>query len=150
MRILRWNGVLLFDFTLHNVWANKSKLSLNPDPSNQSQEVFFSRKINKVYHPPLLFNNSTVQQISSQKYLGIHLDEELTFKHHINEKINQANKYTEIIRKLNDILPRFALLTIYRYFIRRHSTMVMWFMICLKMNCLVVRLNQFNTMRLLP
>ena len=65
-------------------------MSFNPDPSNQAQEVFFSRKINKVYHPPLLFNNSTVQQISSQKYLGIHLDEELTFKHHINEKINQT------------------------------------------------------------
>ena len=125
MRILGSNGVLLFDFTLHNVWANKSKMSFNPDPSNQAQEVFFSRKINKVYHPPLLFNNSTVQQISSQKYLGIHLDEELTFKHHINEKINQTNKNTEIIRKLNDILPRFALLTIYRSFIRRHSPMVM-------------------------
>ena len=27
----------------------------------------------KVYHPPFLFNNSIVQQISSQKTLGIHL-----------------------------------------------------------------------------
>ena len=28
-----------------------------------------------------------VYQLSTQKYLGIHLDEELTFKHHLNEKI---------------------------------------------------------------
>ena len=95
-------------------------MPFNPDPSKEAQEVICSRKMNKVYHPPLLFNNSTVQQILSQKHLGIHLDEELTFKHHINEKINKANKGIRIIRKLNIILPRSALLTIYRSFIRSH------------------------------
>ena len=106
---------------LHKVslWAYKWKMSFNPDPSKQAQEVIFSRKINKVHPPPLLFNNSTIQQISSQKHLRIHLDEELTFKH-INEKINKTNKGTGIIRKLNNILPRSALLTIYRSFIRPH------------------------------
>ena len=73
-----------------------------------------------MYHPFLLFNNSTVQKISSQKHLGIHLDEELTLKHHINEKINKANRGIGIICKLNNILPRSALLTIYRLFIRPH------------------------------
>ena len=95
-------------------------MSFSLDPSKQAEGVISSRKINKVYHPPLLFNNSTVQQISSQKHLGIHLDEELTFKHHINEKINKANKGIGIIRKLNNILPRSALLTIYRSFTRPH------------------------------
>ena len=100
--------------------ANKWKTSFNPDSSKQAQEVIFSRKINKVYHPPPSLNNSTVQQISSQKHLGIHLDEELTFKHQIYEKINKANEGIGIIRKLNNILPRSALLTIYRPFIRPH------------------------------
>ena len=76
--------------------------------------------MNKLYHLPLLFNNSTVQEISSQKNLGIHLDEELTFKHHINEKINKPNEATGIIRKLSNILPRSALLTIYHSFKRPH------------------------------
>ena len=89
-------------------------MSFNPDPSKQAQEVIFSQKINKVYHPPLLFNNSTVQQISSQNHLRILFHEELTFKHHINDNINKANRDTGIIRKLNNILPRSALLTIYR------------------------------------
>ena len=103
-----------------STWANKWKVSFSQDPSKQAQEVIFSRKINKVYHPPLLFNNSTVQQMSSQKYSGIYLDKHLTFKHHINEKINKANKGIGIIRKLNNILPRSALLTFYRPFIRPH------------------------------
>ena len=101
-----------------SLWANKWKMSFNPDPSKQAHEVIFSRKINKVYHLIVLFNNSTFQQISSQKHLGIHLDEELTFKHHINKKINKANKGIGVIRKLNKILPRSALLAIYRSFMR--------------------------------
>ena len=108
---------LINDLDKVSLWANKWKMSFNPDPSKQAQEVIFSRKINKVYHPPLLFNNSTIQQIS-QKHLGIHLDEELTFKHHINENINKASKGIGVIRKLNNILPCPALLTIYHSFIR--------------------------------
>ena len=48
---------------MENEWANEWKMSLNPDPSKQAQDLIFSRRINKAYHPPLLFNNSTVQQI---------------------------------------------------------------------------------------
>ena len=95
-------------------------MSFNPDPSKQTQKVIFSRNINKVYHPPLLFNNSTVQQISSQKHLGIYLDEELTFKYHGNEKIRKANRGIGVIRKLDNILPLSALLTICCSFIRPH------------------------------
>ena len=79
----------------------------------------------KVYHPPLLFNNSIVQQISSQKTLGIHLGIHFRFKHHIKEKINKTNKGIGIIRKLSNILPHSALFTIYPSFIRPSLTMVM-------------------------
>ena len=37
-----------------SLWANKWKMSFNPDPSKQVQEVIFSQKINKVYHLPFL------------------------------------------------------------------------------------------------
>ena len=57
------------------LWANKWKMSFNPDPSKQAQEVIFFREVTKVY------------QLSTQKHLGIYRDEELASKHHINEKI---------------------------------------------------------------
>ena len=50
----------------------------------------------------------------------MHLDEELTFKHHITEKINKASKGIGIIHKLYNILPRSTLLTIYRSFVKPH------------------------------
>ena len=43
-----------------NDWAFQWKMTFNPDRSKQAQEVIFSRKIKKVTHPPLLFNNNNV------------------------------------------------------------------------------------------
>ena len=57
---------------------------------------------------------------SSQKHLGIHLDEKLNFIHHIKEKISKANIGIGVIKKLNNTLPRKTLLTIYKSFVRPH------------------------------
>ena len=85
-----------------------------------AQEVLFPLKINKAYHPLILFNNFTIQQLLSQKHLGIHLVGQLTFKQYFNEKINKENKGIGIICKLNNIRLHSALLTIYRSFVRPH------------------------------
>ena len=47
-----------------SLWANKSKMSFKPNRSKQVQEVIFSWTINKVYHPPLLFNSRNYNQKS--------------------------------------------------------------------------------------
>ena len=49
------------DFANAGLWASKWKLSFDPDPSTQAQEIMFSRDISKVYYPLLLFNDSTLQ-----------------------------------------------------------------------------------------
>ena len=56
--------------------------------------------MNKAFHPPFLFDNSIVEQISNQKHIGKHLHQELSFIHHLKEKMNKTNKGTRIIRKL--------------------------------------------------
>ena len=99
-------------------WAHQWKMSFNPDLSKQAQEVIFSRKSVKSSHPPVLFNKTPVARSSNQKHLGIYLDEKLNFGHHINEKIAKANKGIGVIKKLQNILPRKALLTIYKSFVR--------------------------------
>ena len=45
-----------------NKWAFPWKMSFNPDPNKQSQEVFFSRKLNKPIHPSLNFSNTVIIQ----------------------------------------------------------------------------------------
>ena len=100
------------------MWANKWKMIFKSDISEQVQEVGFSRKTDEVNHMPLIFNAIPVAQTSHQKYLGLYLDQKLSFNHHIKEIISKVNKRIAIIRNLRSILPRNALLTIYKSFIR--------------------------------
>ena len=55
---------------------------------------------------------------SNQKHLGLTLDSKLSFSEQLNHKIHQANKSAGLFRKLQTILPRNSLLTIYKSFIR--------------------------------
>ena len=101
-------------------WTHQWKILFNPEVTKQAQEVIFSRKSQKVTHPTVYLNNSPVTWSSSQKHLGIHLDEKLNFIHHIKEKISKANIGIGVIKKLNNTLPRKTLLTIYKSFVRPH------------------------------
>ena len=56
------------DLNRINNWAFQWKMSFNPDPNKQSQEVIFSRKIQKSSQPSLIFNNNTVAQLLTQKH----------------------------------------------------------------------------------
>ena len=61
-------------------WAFQWKMNFNLDASKQAQEVIFSRKIKKINHPPLVFNNAIVSKANSQKHLGVTLALKLTFE----------------------------------------------------------------------
>ena len=47
-------NILNNDLLKINNWAYQWKMSFNPDPSKQVQEVIFSRKIKKPSHPVLI------------------------------------------------------------------------------------------------
>ena len=104
------------------------KMSFNPDPNKQAQAIIFSRKLKKVCHPPLGFNNN-ISQVSSQKRLGLTLDNRLTFDEHLTNVSNKINKTIGLLRKLQNILPRPAPRTIYECFIRLHVDYEILFMI---------------------
>ena len=103
-----------------NDLAFQWKISFNPDPSKQAQELTFSRISKRSTNPPLVFNNNNVSQTFSQKHLGIILDFKLTFEEHLNNVLAKVNKAVGLLRKLRNILPRTTLVTIYKAFIRPH------------------------------
>ena len=98
------------DLCVISNWAYQLKMSFNPDRSKQAQEVIFSRKTSIQSHPVLTFDNNPV----------IILDEKLNFKEHLKEKMSKAYKGIAVLRKLQNIIPRNSLLTIYKSFIRPH------------------------------
>ena len=101
-------------------WAYQWKMIFNPDASKQAQEIVFSRKANASNHATVYFNNVPVIRDNIQKHLGLFLDSKLSFFDHINEKIKKATKGVNVIRKMNLLLPRSSLPTIYKSFVRPH------------------------------
>ena len=113
-------NTLINDLIKINNWVSKWKMSSNPDPSKQTQEVTFSSKIKKSSHPLLIFNNNQVMQIPYQKHLDMFLDEKLNFGEHLRYIASKVNTSIGLLRKLQKCLPRPSLVTIYKSFIRRH------------------------------
>ena len=87
---------------------------------HNAQEVIFSRKINKIDHPLLYFNENLVKSSSTQNHLGTMLDTKLDFSLHLKNVQNKVNKTIGLLRKLQDTLPRTSLITIFKSFIRPH------------------------------
>ena len=50
-----------------NAWASQWKITFNPDPNKQTQEVIFSCKIKKTSQPPLNFRNNSVKQVQFER-----------------------------------------------------------------------------------
>ena len=82
--------------------------------------MLFFKKATKTNHPNIIFNGDTVQNSTSQKHLGLTLDEKLTFNDHITSKLTTVNKLTSTLRKLYHYIPRDSLVTTYKSFIRPH------------------------------
>ena len=95
-------------------------MNFNPDPSKQTQEVLFPRKIKSQNHPCLHFSNNPVNQTRLQKHLRMYLDPKLYFLEHLKNIQAKMNKSTALLRELQTTLSRSTLLTIYKAFIRPH------------------------------
>ena len=112
---------LNIDLEKINQWAFQWKMQFNPDPNKQANEVIFSRKMNNnLSYPPVKFNGNNITKCSDQKHLGVVLDSKLDFNTHIDQKIKKCNKLIGLMKRLSVQLPRSALLTIYKSFIRPH------------------------------
>ena len=99
-------------------WAYNWKMLFNPDPKKPAQEVLFSRKYQFQTHPTISLNNVRVERTTSQKHLGVILDEKLNFKQHVDSAISKVNKGISLIKKLRFTLPSKSLITIYKVFLR--------------------------------
>ena len=95
-------------------------MSFNPDPSKPAQKVIFSKKLKTVPHSSITFNINPSSLSPAQKRLGLALDSKLTINEHINHILSNVNKSIGLLRKVQPVLPRSSILTIFKTFIRSH------------------------------
>ena len=85
-------NLLSSDLSKINEWTLQWKMSFNPDPIKQAQEIIFSRKTSQRNHPGLMFNNSIVNVTSIHKHLGMIFDSKLSFDEHLKSVLKKISK----------------------------------------------------------
>ena len=89
-----------------------------------------------------------MKETCTQKHLGMLLDFRLDFQEHWKSLLKKVNKTVALLRKFQNILPRSALLTIYKCFFRTpldyDDIIMIKFLIILSDK----KLNPFNIMQL--
>ena len=93
------------DLNLIQLWANKWRISFNPDPRKQAIELIFSTKRDNSDHPMLYFNNLQVTKLDKHTHLGFVLDSKLSFLRHINAAISKSRKALGILKLLSKYRP---------------------------------------------
>ena len=74
-------------------------MQFSPDPNKLAPEVYCSKKANNVSSHPVTFNNTKVVTCSSQKHLGLVLDQQLNFNDHTQSKMSTCYKMTVVLLK---------------------------------------------------
>ena len=103
--------------SLLNDWFLANKLSLSLDKTSYSTFGKFTcnNSVSKVQ-----LCNTEIKQANCCKYLGLFLDNHLTFKHHIDYVNNKLIKFVSIFYKLRDKLNTQILQMIYFSFVYPH------------------------------
>jgi hypothetical protein len=100
--------------TIH-AWSTKWLVNFNPQ---KTETMTITRKIYKSFHPPLIMNNTIINQVTEHKYLGLEISKDGSWQKHIDLITKKAFTRVNILRKFKFILDRKTLEKIYLTFIR--------------------------------
>ena len=92
-----------------NQWLFANRIKVN---ANKSNFIIFSyRKNLKI--DSINFGSNSLKQVTTTKFLGIHIDEHLSYKHHIEHIMSKISRSIGLLFKLNYFLPKNILVNLY-------------------------------------
>ena len=66
--------------TIH-AWSTKWLVNFNP---KKTETMTITRKINKLFHPPLIMNNTIINQVTEHKHLGLEISNDGSWQKNID------------------------------------------------------------------
>ena len=93
-----------------NIWLKHNKLSLN---AQKTKLMVFHRKQKKFNEIHLSIDTMPIEQVPTFNFLGITLDETLSWKNHTKMVANKISRVIGILFRLKNIFPKEILLTLY-------------------------------------
>ena len=97
-----------------NEWFKANKLYLNVKKTNYI--LFYSRRKTDnlpLKLPQMHINNNEIKRVTSTKFLGVIIDENLTFKEHLKTVENKVSKNLGMLYKAKPILDKKSLKALY-------------------------------------
>ena len=91
-------------------WLDSSRLALNVAKTNF---VIFAPRNKPVNNIILLINKRAITQTKYVKYLGVLIDSNLSFSHHISSVSKKISRAVGIMFKINEIVPSYILINLY-------------------------------------
>ena len=104
--------VLNYDLKIVSDWLNANRLSLNV---KKSKLIMFKSK-RKVISPEsfsIKLNGFKLEPTENVKYLGLHLDQNLSFDYHINQLSKKLSRSNGILSKLRHYTSKETLISVY-------------------------------------
>src|ERR1700733_12446075 len=101
-------------------WFNANLLSLNANKTNYMVFSSSNKIIESNLNHNIIINNKIISRVSQTKFLGIIIDEHLTWHPHITLVKNKVAKIIGIVKKLKYTLPSRTLKTLYNSLILPH------------------------------
>ena len=96
-------------------WLRANKMSLNVEKTHYM--IFKPRGKLVVRDQDIVIDGNIIEEVDRTKFLGVHIDNALTWKYHIDHICSKVSKNTGIILKARKILQSETLLTLYYSFI---------------------------------
>lgn len=104
------------DLIKYNRWCQCNLLTIN---TKKTSFMIFAPKNKKIpEHLPLTINTDILLRSHQEKYLGLLLDDMLTWKPHINSIKNKITSLTGIVRRMSNCVPHKSRLMIYNSLVK--------------------------------
>ncbi|KAK2917334.1 hypothetical protein Q8A73_004080 [Channa argus] len=78
-------------------WCGDNNLTLNTD---KTKEMIMDMRKERRTHQPLFIRELEVDRVSSFKYLGVHISEDLTWTPHVTQLVKKAQQWLYFLRRL--------------------------------------------------
>jgi len=114
--LIDFNKNIHIVFTTLNKWLRANQLSLN---INKTNNVHFTTKRNMTVTLKIRFNNNFITSSSYTKFLGVTMDNTLSWNNHIDLLAKKLSTACYIIRNAKTYMPASSLKMIYYAFFTR-------------------------------
>lgn len=101
------------DLETINEWILDNKLQINAEKTKYL--VFKNRTITS--HNDIVLNGTTIEEVSTFKYLGLHIDSDLGWKTHIDKVKSSISSMAFAIRRVRNITPEKTLWLMYNAYV---------------------------------